>query len=161
MRSLYRVAAVGKPRGRDRFYSSAMSLVEERVVVFKARDPKEAYRKARAEARKYASSSHRNPYGQRVRTRLLGVVDAYDMNDKLSEGSEVFSATEVVSKNISDRAIIRRLIGQPESDRAYGSRRNILNIAFMGAAPGVRLTARERELRAKMDSALQKIRRDA
>jgi hypothetical protein len=111
--------------------------------VVRARTGEQALRKAEVEAKKYASNWHRNPYGQRVRTRYLGCVDAYHMFDDLRAGAEVFSDTEVVPRRVSDSAIVDRQVGRPESKRRHSSRRNILNIAFNAPAPGVSRTARE------------------
>ena len=161
VRTLYRISAIGPRRGTDHLFTASMSLVEERVVVFRARDGKEAIRKAKAEARAYAASAHRNPYGQRVRTRAIGVLDAYDINEKLREGTEVFSQTEVVSRKVSDATIVRRLIGQSETKREFSSRRNVMDIVFNSPAPGVKLTAREQQFREKFTSGITKMRRDA
>ena len=144
VRTLYRTSPVGRPRGTDRLYSREVTLVEERVVVFRARSLAEAIRKAEAEAKNYTADWHRNPYGQRVRTSYLGYVDAYEMNDELVDGAEVFSETEVVSRKVADRAVAKRLVGQTESRRTFDLRRNILDIVFSAPAPGVRRTAREK-----------------
>ena len=64
----------------------------------------------------------------------------------LGEGTEVFSETEVVGRRVSVRAIIRRLIGRPESRRVSASRRNLMDIAFERAAPGVRRARKDQHL---------------
>src|SRR6266850_4015863 len=85
VKTLYRIEPVGRPLGRDRVYSKDMTMVEERVVIVKARSGDEATRIGEAEARRYSRRSHRNPYGQRVRTRRLGCTEAYDINEPLHE----------------------------------------------------------------------------
>jgi uncharacterized protein DUF4288 len=145
VRTLYRLDALGRPLGRDGNYSPTMTLVEERVVVLKARSTHEAIQKAEADARRYVvECRHRNPYGQRVRTRYLGYCDAYRRDKSLGSGAEVFSASEVVPRRVTDRAVVRRLIGSHESKRATAERRNILDVVFNPPAPGVALTASER-----------------
>jgi len=143
VKTLYRAEPLGRPQGTDRLYSRDVTLVEERIVVIRARNGSDAIRKAEVEAKKYARTRHRNPYGQRVRLRFLGCLDAYDMNEPLVEGAEVFSTTLIVSRRVSDHAIVDRLMGARESQRKRALRRNILDICFSGAAPGVKLTRRE------------------
>jgi hypothetical protein len=123
-----------------------MTLVEERIVILRARGFEEAIRKGEAEARSYARDCrHRNPYGQQVRQRYLAYCDAYIFDDAPKEGAEVYSSTEVAPRKSSDRALLRRVIGRKESRRAHQSRRNILDIVFDAPAPGVSLTRKERQ----------------
>jgi hypothetical protein len=150
VRTVYRLEARGRPVGRDASYSPSTTLVEERVVVLKARSVPEAIQKAEADARRYAAECrHRNPYGQRVRTRYIGYCDAYRSGQSLASGAEVFSASEVVPRRVSDRAVVRRLIGSHESKRATTERRNILDVVFNAPAPGVALTPYERSFVAR------------
>ncbi len=152
VKTLYRAAPVGRRRGTDRLYSGDVTLVEERVVLVRARNSDEAIRKAGREATRYAADSHRNPYGQLVRTRRLGYVDAFIIGSELGDGVEVYSETEIVSRRVPDRSIADRLIGRPESKRIHASRRNILDFAFNAPAPGVKPTRSERELRGRFMS---------
>jgi hypothetical protein len=150
VRTLYRIEAKGRPVGRDASYSPSMTLVEERVVVLKARSVQEAIQKGEADARRYASDCrHRNPYGQRVRTRYVGYCDAYRSGRAIASGAEVFSSSEVVPRRVSDRAVVRRLIGSHEPKRATAERRNILDVVFNAPAPGVALTPSERSFVAR------------
>jgi Domain of unknown function (DUF4288) len=144
VKTLHRTEVRGRPGGRDAHYSNRMALVEERVVVLRARSFEEAIEKAEAEAKEYARGcQHRNPYGQRVRSRYLGYRSAYVFYDGVDSGTEVFSTTEVVPRSVSDRAIVRRAIESQESRRATRARRNILDIVFNAPAPGVVLTRSE------------------
>ena len=152
VKTLYRSAPVGRRQGIDRLYSDQVTLVEERVVLVRARSLDAAIRKAEREARRYAADWHRNPYGQRVRTRYLGFVEAFDIDDEVGDGCEIFSETEVVWRAITDRSVIERQVGRPESRRTFEARRNVLDICFLSPAPGVRLTARERAQRARLDA---------
>jgi hypothetical protein len=160
VKTLYRVAPEGRPLGKDRFYSASMTLIEERVIVVRARSADEAARMGRREAAQYARGHRRNPYGQRVRVRFMGYIYVYDIDQPVREGIEVFSTTEVMSRAVPDRAVIRRQIGRPESERAYRSRRNVLNLVFAGTAPGVKPTRSERAFRRDLDARIGR-RRDA
>ena len=120
-----------------------MTMVEERVVLVKARSGDDAIRFGQAEARRYSRSSHRNPYGQRVRTRPLRCIEAYDINEPVRKMTEVYSSTQVVPRRVTDTAIVTRMFGPAESGRAHRSRRNILDISFQSPAPGVMRTKRE------------------
>jgi hypothetical protein len=160
IKTLYRIAPAGRRLGSDSAASSDATLVEERVVILRARNRRDAVRKAEAEAREYASDvRHRNPYGQRVRARYLGYCDAFDINEPVRTGTEVFSTTEVVSRRLSDRSIVKRQLGCWESERVYSLRRNILDIALSGPAAGVKLNSKERALVGKYHAALERMAR--
>lgn len=146
VKTLYRSAPRGRPKGRDRFYAEGVTLVEERVVVFKARSFEEAIKRAEREASVYARDRYRNAYGQVVVTRYLGYCDAYEMSDSLGlSGVEVYSSTEIVPARKSDQQIAGRVIGAGETAGMTRQRRNIMNIVFVDPVPGVRLNPEERE----------------
>ena len=143
-KTLYRTAADGRAMGKDKYFSKSATVVEERVVVFKARSAAEAIRKAEAEAKSYAHADrHRNPYGQQVRTRYLGWYDVYLIDEPPVDGAEVFSAMQAVSRRVSDRAVVNRAMGANETKQALASRRNVMDVLFSGTAPGVKLTRKE------------------
>jgi len=142
---VYRWEPNGRPLGTDKCYSKTATLVEERVVILKARGFDEAIKKAEREAREYVADSYRNPYGQKVKCRFLGYCDAYLADGNFfGTGGEVYSATEVVSRAISYKTLMKRLVGYHESKKAHKARRNILQIEFTPPAPGVERTRAER-----------------
>jgi Domain of unknown function (DUF4288) len=106
VKTLFRTEAVGKPIARDAAYDSTVSLVEERVVLFRARSFGAAIRAAEREARRYARRGYVNPYGPRVLTRYLGACDAFELFGAPGERAEVFSMTEVVPKRVPDQAVV-------------------------------------------------------
>ena len=135
VKTLFRTAAAGRPVARDAAYDARVSLVEERVVLFKARGFAAAIRAAESEARRYARHRYVNPYGQRVVTRYLGACNAFELFETPGVRAEVFSMTEVVPKQVSDRAVVDRRLGlktNKNTDRLR--RRNILNREFSGSA---------------------------
>lgn len=147
VKTVYRTTAKGKPHGTDRFYDPDFSLVEERVVLFRARNQPEAMKRAEREAQAYAAQLRtRNPYGQQLVTRYLGAMDCYGMFDDLDgSGSEVFSSTQVVSRRTPDRKIVSSVLRPDESKKDEARRRNALDISMNKPAPGVRLTSEEQE----------------
>jgi hypothetical protein len=134
VKTLFRSEALGKPAARDSAYDSTVSLVEERVVLFKARTFEAAIKAAEAEARRYAAHRHVNPYGQRWVTRYLGACDAFELFDRPGEQAEVFSTTDVVPKHVPDRQVIEQRLGPRVDERTDKERRrNILNREFSGS----------------------------
>ena len=134
VKTLFRTEAVGKPIARDAAYDGTVSLVEERVVLFKARGFGAAIRAAEREARRYARRRHVNPYGQRVLTRYLGACDAFELFAAPGVHAEVFSMTEVVPKRVPDQTVVDQRLGPRvarKADRAR--RRNILDREFEGS----------------------------
>lgn len=133
VKTLFRTRPSGRPRATDRDFDPRMTLVEERVVVYRARSFDDAIAKAEKDALAYTKGTHENPYGQTVRTTCLGWFDAYELVDPLSceSGLEVYSRTEVVPTTESDAAIARRLLGN-ETKAQKRTRRNVMNAEFSG-----------------------------
>jgi hypothetical protein len=144
VQTLYRTAAIGKPLATDKHYSAAVTMVEHRTVIFRARSFDEAIRKAEKNAKSYAAANpHRNPYGQRVKTRYLGFCNAFVIYDHLESGAEVHSETEVIPRRITDSQVCSRPIGSGEPPNGSSLRQNILDIELAGPVSGVKLTKKE------------------
>jgi hypothetical protein len=123
VKTLYRTQAVGNPIKIDYRFDASVDLIEERVVLFRARSHDEAIRKAEAEASKYASNgSGRNIYGQVVRRRYLGVCDSFQMYDQPQATIEVFSSTFMVHRGQTDARVISGQFGMAETQRDVGRR---------------------------------------
>src|SRR6202012_1195422 len=103
-----------RPKATDGDFDPKVTLVEERVVVYRGRSFDDAIAKAEKDARVYASLTYENPYGQTVRTTYLDCCDAYEIPDPLGceSGTETYSRTEVVPTTETDAAVCRRLFGQ-------------------------------------------------
>jgi|SRR5437867_4092962 len=134
VKTLFRTAAVGKPVAPDEAYDPDTSIVEERVVLFRARGFGQAIREAEREACSYARSQHVNPYGQRVVTRYLGACEAFELLDFRGAGSEVFSTTEVVPRRVPDKAVVNQRLGHAETAGDSRRRRNVLDRELSGSA---------------------------
>jgi hypothetical protein len=135
VKSLYRTEAIGKPIAKDKYYNKTVTLVEERVLMFKARNHKEAIKKAEKESQGYIQDSHVNPYGQRVTTRFMEALDSFELfakpHKKTKSGLEVYSTTFLISKKISDASVVNMHLGNDDlfPDKF---RKNILNRQFSG-----------------------------
>ena len=139
VKSVFRTAASGAPLGTDAAFDPSTTLVEERVVLFRARSHREALVRAEREARVYAADcDHRNPYGQAVACQSLALMDSYQLFTAPGSGSEAYSRTQVVSRSVPDASVVRALLGSArESARERRQRRNVLDIVFNKPAPGV------------------------
>jgi hypothetical protein len=116
VRSLYRLAALGEPKHPDSSYIPGATLVEERIVLVKARSGEEALGKAEKAGKAYARSiRYHNGYGQKVRARMLKALDAYELTSPPGNGMEVFSTTEEIDTSVPDERICERPIGFGES----------------------------------------------
>src|SRR2546428_1999943 len=98
VKTLFRVSAAGRPVATDSAYDPKMTMVEERVVLYRSRSSADAIRTAEKDAREYVRGRHTNPYGQRVVTRYLGACEAHWLFEPPGSGQEVFSTTEVIPK---------------------------------------------------------------
>jgi hypothetical protein len=126
VKTLYRARAIGRPRLVDQDLDPSASLIEERVVLIRARDFDEAIRKAEREAGQYveASSIERNAYGQRVRWRYLRVADAFELASRPAASVEVHSNTYVLGQERSDAEIVSDQFG-PKTEKS-GVRKNFV-----------------------------------
>lgn len=127
VKTLYRISARGRPARVDRYYDEKATLVEERVVAFRARSFDEAIRLAEEEAQKYARFlKHKNPYGQNVRAKYLRNCDAYLLDESSSARGELYSRTELVSSDRSDAAVVAGLLGRNETANRSERRRKFV-----------------------------------
>jgi hypothetical protein len=117
VRTLYRLAAEGTPRSRDRHFDPESTLIEDRVVLFQAIDFDDAIAQGIKEGRFYCrQTKFVNLYGQKVRMRFLNACDAFRIFEgKPATGVEVYSSTEEVRASVSDRAVVERRMGPKDS----------------------------------------------
>ena len=132
VKTLYRTRSVGRATARDAAQDGQATLVEERIVLFRAANAGDAIRQAETEARVYARGTHINPYGQRVVGKYLGACDCFELFEVPGEGREVFSTTELVPKSRNDSSVVRQRLGALESSRRSRLRRNFLNRELSG-----------------------------
>ena len=131
VKTLYRAEATGEPDFTDAGFDEQITLIEERVVLFKARSSDEAIRKAEKEAHSYANNWKLvNVYGQQVTGRYLGSCDAYCLYDPPANGIEVFSATELWRGNVADETLVDRKLGKKETTTTSRKRYNFLQKEF-------------------------------
>ena len=103
------------------------TLVEERLVLLRARTADEAIRAAEREAAGYVAPPFLNNAGQEVRMRYLGGCTSYELTaqDARRLGGargkiEVFSNTYLTAGDVSDEEVRARLLGGviDEAERA-------------------------------------------
>ena len=132
VKTLFRIEAKGRPHATDRDYDSKGTLVEERIILVRARSHREAIWRAESEARRYASDSHVNPYGQTVRMRYLEGCDSYELFHAPRSVSEVFSSTYRIPESVSDNEVCERFLGPDDSEEDRRLRKRYLNREFSG-----------------------------
>lgn len=117
VRTLFRVVAEGKPTRTDRYFDPTSTLVEDRVVLFRATDFDDAITQAETEARQYCKATRfANIYGQRVRLKFLRAVDAYSVPDeRLGTGCEVYSSSAIVLDSVKDALVVTARFGKKVS----------------------------------------------
>ena len=125
VRVALRTVARGRAIGRDADYDASGTLVEERVVVIRARSARDAFARVRRRIRNEAIT-YKNAYGQTVREALLPEWEAYELFDPPSDGAEVFSRTVRVPTAVGDRAVAARLFEAPLSEAEQRHRRRFL-----------------------------------
>lgn len=109
IKSLYRTTAKGRPKKRDEYYQSGVSAVEERIVLFTAKNHESALKKAITEAKKYAKSAQTtNRYEQDLLTEFLGILEVYELFDPPGAGVEIHSHIEIAPSRKSTSALIKQ-----------------------------------------------------
>ena len=135
VRTLVRLIATGRPKKTDKHFDPTSTLVEDRVVLFRADSFDSAIEKAEREARQYCGRTRfTNIYGQSVRMKFLRKVDAFSLLDhEPVVGSEVYSSTTLVGRSVSDAKLVAQRFGDDE-DPTEGSRRKFLDGKILGEA---------------------------
>ena len=113
IKTLYRTIATDKPTKTDKYYRENIDLIEERIVTVKARNFNEAITKGEREAKKYASKTeYINPYGQKVKQKFIGSIDAFEPFDKIKANIEVFSTTYLSKSSVSNDKLTNNVMGK-------------------------------------------------
>lgn len=132
VKTIYRTKAIGKPTATDKYYRRALDMIEERIVLIKARSFSEAIKKGEKEAIKYTSTEHHiNPYGQKVVQKYIGSIDAFETFEDMAENKEMYSSTHLVPAAWSNKTITARMFG-PEHNNERQLRKKFLNRQFSG-----------------------------
>jgi hypothetical protein len=121
VKGLIRIEAFGPVHGRDASYDPDGTLVEERIMVVRARDPKDAASRTRNRLAK-EKVRYSNSYGQEVRSRLLEGMIVYELFDPPADNMEVFSDTHRVPTSLRDAEVAKRFSSAELSDRAQRKR---------------------------------------
>ena len=130
VKTVYRSSAVGKPRIIDNDYDPEGTLVEERVVLFRAKDHDDAIKKGEREAEQYVLDAYTNPYGQLVVGRRLRTIESFELYDNPGERIEVWSSTRVVRKSVPNTQILEMFFGVTETKAQMNRRKKYLNREF-------------------------------
>ncbi len=119
VKTLYRYRAHGRPKSPDDHYAAGQTMVEERVVLIRARSFDDALRRGEAEAKAYVvPGAHTNPFGQKVTVEYLDVADAFELAEDPDSCVEVYSSTGLVPSKISDTALLDVHLGKRETHPA-------------------------------------------
>ena len=133
VKSLFRLEVSGEPRATDELYQPGGTLIEERVVIVRAKTPKRALRKGEREADRYCRDFvHLNPYGQLVVGRRVEALVAFEMFQKPKQLREVWSSNWVVPTAMTDRELAERLFGPEQTSESIDRRKIFLDQMFSG-----------------------------
>ena len=113
VRTLMRIHALGRVRQTDPAFDRESTMVEDRIVLVRARSGDEATASAIEEAEEYCRRTrHKNIYGQQIRMKRLGVAEAFHIFDEsIQSGTEVYSSTSLVDRNILDMKVVAERFG--------------------------------------------------
>lgn len=128
IKTFYRSRAEGRPENPDRYCDTEATLVEERIVLIRAQNPKEAIKKAEKEANEYAEKiSYQNPYNQKVTTRYLGFFDLFEIEGNLADKEEIFLTSRLMNRKISDKKIAHVYVNKRKINVTQSNHKVFLN----------------------------------
>ena len=130
VKTLYRWLVVGRPLNSDGDYDPDSALLEERVVLVRARSADQAITRAEREADKYASFTATNVYGQKIWIEYLGSCESFELVDEPGHGSEVFSSTDLINKKTPIKKLVDARLGKEEAANARQRRRKFNQLRF-------------------------------
>lgn len=126
VKSIYETKVLPTPGrgGRNKLHQPRERLVEERVVLLRARSVEEAIAKAEKEAARYADTPrHRNHEGDLVETRYVGALDVFSIDGEPGSGREIYSSMRVVPGDLDDDTLLDLLLGQDASNDEVAEKR--------------------------------------
>lgn len=88
------------PERIDEYYSDTHTFFEESVVLVRAQSFDHAYTIAERKADD-GERTHINPYGQTVEWRLLDAINCYLIDDKITNGIELYSSLSPIKKEVT------------------------------------------------------------
>lgn len=130
VRTVYQYIASGRPKRGFSIYSQAAVMIEERVVLFRAKSEASAIAFAEEEAKEYASDSYVNPFGQKVIIRYVGCGGAFQLFDAPSDGIEVHSSTEIQNPGQTLKELKTCKFGKTHGKREAKMRLKFQNTEF-------------------------------
>ena len=93
---------------------SKTKSLQERIVIFKAKDAPNAIEKAEKEAQKYCKQSFLNHAHKKVSFRVLDFFDVHEIEIDPSKGGEVFTTSSIFTKKQSDNSILAKVVDLDE-----------------------------------------------
>lgn len=102
---------VSESKRKKEISKSNFHLLEERIVLIKARNFNEAIRKGEREAIAY-ESTHVNPFGDKVICRYLGCIDIFEIYTSPEDLAEIYSINYLVDKKINRKQILDQHFGK-------------------------------------------------
>ena len=132
VKTLYRSKARGRPEKPDLRYDPDATLLEERLLLIKAKNTTEAISKAERDAKDYAQkASCTNPYNQEIVTYYIGYYDIFELSVPPADKVEVFSMTRLISQRIPDKRLMHIYIGKRDFKYAKGKKKKFSNRDFI------------------------------
>ena len=132
VKTFYRTTAEGAPQKPDRYYDPDLTMLEERLLLFKAKNREEAVKKAEKNAVEYAKSvQFTNPYGQKVHMEYLNLVDAFEVGKVLADKSEVFLVNRLISRRVPIKKIERLYLEKRSRNPVRSMGRKFLNNQYL------------------------------
>ncbi|MBL8013052.1 MAG: DUF4288 domain-containing protein [Candidatus Omnitrophica bacterium] len=124
VKTVYRIDAKGKPEYKDKYFKEKSVLIEERILLVRADNQKQAIQKAETEARKYSKNDNvTNVYGQKVLMSYTGICDSFELYDEPENNVEIFSSTRVLDKELKKDQLADLMLGKAETKKGLMYRR--------------------------------------
>jgi len=99
---IYQMIITGDPIPEriDEHYSDTYTFFEESIILVRAQSFDHAFKIAERKAHE-VEETHINPYGQAVESKLIKVINCYLIDDKITNGIELYSSYSPIKKEIT------------------------------------------------------------
>ena len=88
--------------------------IQERIVLFKAKDAAEAIEKAEKEAAAFCKQSYENTHHKKVTIRVLEFFDVHELENEIKPGTEIFTTSTLITKKLNDKKILKKAVDLDE-----------------------------------------------
>lgn len=117
VKMFFEIKGIGKVVGKKPINNCKM--IEERIILVQASDFDDALKKAEKEAVKYEKYTYTSKFGQEITTKLISIVDAFEVYDIENLEAELYSNTTLIDKKVNSKKFVKSLCLSDKLDNKH------------------------------------------